>query len=219
MARHFGRVDPQEPDALAPAPKRVAIYCAAGTSERGCLRSVCDCAGQQGREAKRDGEHAFLDGGADTSHIRVAFVLAMFYCVARGVAEWIMDIEGKWFVQPGDIPADFVFPLVLHSGGRAEWPGKHVLVEPYRIGGGVLSIGEGCRRIVVKLPDDEEAPRFLLGDMLSEYEPDEDEEEDGSLPILRDAVTLLRDPGDLELVDYSRGEETVPKHDETPFLF
>jgi hypothetical protein len=116
-----------------------------------------------------------------------------------------MNILGKWYWNPGDIPAPFVYPLVLHEDGRAEWLGGSGGVERYQLLQGKLYIGSSKRsHSVFQLGDD--GDEFLSGVIRQPFEPhaedlaDLPEEERAGPHYFTDSVTLMRDPGELEVL-------------------
>jgi hypothetical protein len=53
-----------------------------------------------------------------------------------------MSIEGTWYWNPGDIPADFVHPVVLHADGRFEWADGSRRIQDYKIEADRLTVGD-----------------------------------------------------------------------------
>jgi hypothetical protein len=126
-----------------------------------------------------------------------------------------MGVEGQWFMQPGDIPAPFVFVVDLDSEGNAVWSCNPSLVSRYRFTGKHLVIGWGEeQRIVLNVPDPD---ADMLGGNIEKrfvYEEDdlyEDEAQGGANDNARisvgdfglyiDAAAFMRFPHMLEVVD------------------
>lgn len=116
-----------------------------------------------------------------------------------------MDITGKWFMNPGDIPAPFVYPVVLHADGVAEWLGGQRGKQPWRlVGGNTLMIGDGVRQQVIF--DVARAGSDWLSGVIRSYltlDADDLEAEEEVPSFVDDAALLLRDPGDFEILQDS----------------
>lgn len=115
-----------------------------------------------------------------------------------------MNILGTWYWNPGDIPADFVYPVVLHADGRAEWMGGSGGVQRYVVAQDRLYIGpRDDMHSVFELGDDRDG---LLGEIRTPTELDDEEleylpEEERAGPnFFTDSVMLLRQPGNLRVI-------------------
>lgn len=109
-----------------------------------------------------------------------------------------MNIRGTWYMNPGDIPADFAVPVTLGEDGLADWADRPS--EPYSVEAGLLVIGDpSSDHMVFDLT--RAGSDFLSGVMKSAYEPED--EEDLATPgphFFTDAAILLREPGDLRIL-------------------
>lgn len=115
-----------------------------------------------------------------------------------------MDIAGKWFMNPGDMPADYVYPVVLRPDGVAEWLGGKRGNQPYRVTDGTLMIGDGVEELM--LFDVRRAGKGWLSGVIRSFVPAEDTDglEDGDeSSTFDDAAVLRRDPGELRVIQDS----------------
>ena len=128
-----------------------------------------------------------------------------------------MGLEGRWFMQPGDIPAPFVYMVELDGAGTAKWSGDPALVSAYRIGDGHLVIGWGeDTRIVLNTPDPDadilagaiETRAVYEEDECDDYQDDEDEDDaesakpqPGDFRLIVDFAAFVRKPQMLEVVN------------------
>lgn len=121
-----------------------------------------------------------------------------------------MHILGKWFLQPGDIPADVVFEIDLYAGGEGQWQGTSVT---WQFDGETLSI---------RMPDDsrplaefdaEAKSEMLHGRILTWYEKDRYIPDD-ALPLVMAGMELPKQPafGWRPGAAYLNDDEEEPDH-------
>jgi len=124
--------------------------------------------------------------------------------------------EGRWFMQPGDIGAPFVYMVELDGAGTATWSGDSALVSAYRVADGHLFVGWGeDTRIVLDTADPD--ADILVGaiETRAVYEEDECDEDDddeagagydnaqrrpGDFRLIVDFAAFLREPQMLEVI-------------------
>lgn len=110
-----------------------------------------------------------------------------------------MDISGQWYVNVGDIPADFVTPVMLQDGG-AQWSADRV--DPYRERDGKLIIGDLAETHYV-FDTSKPGSDFLSGVMKYPIPLGEDEDPEEVGGFFTDCAILLRHPGDMKITTSS----------------
>lgn len=122
-------------------------------------------------------------------------------------------LTGKWYLNPGDIPAPFVFPLTLEAGGTTDYRNARRETATWSIEGDQMTIewgepGPGKQSLVFDLDDDRE---FISGVIRQQLDLQDEAAEEAeaalhgekySFPNYQtDACVLMRDPGELEVIE------------------
>lgn len=133
-----------------------------------------------------------------------------------------MDLVGTWYLNPGDIPADFVFVVQISGAGTAIWYGEEV--EWLLLGDRLKFRYPGEARDMARFQVRNDRPDYLSGHLVQHDDADPEDYEEGeevpeSIEYI-DSAVLMRDTRGLRVITRTEKDAEKPRGEaETGDLF